>query len=147
MAQDVIDLDQFKTVEELRRELVALKRENIAALKTVDRLLKDLNKKVEEITHLQILVSNTVPVVIPEKDLHVDSAEEIAQVQLDRLREASKKRVLTLEEVRMYDLLVKNKHITKEKINSTVQAGSFRDVSDIELEKLLDKPSETGKNQ
>jgi phenylalanyl-tRNA synthetase alpha subunit len=135
MAQDVADL----SVEQLRRELLSLQRENNAAMKTIEKLLKDILKKNEEITHLQSLVSKTVPVIqssIDELKNDISPEEAIANLQLARLNLAASTRALTLEETRMYDLLVKNKRLSQDKSNQNVSKGSFRDVSEIELVKI-----------
>lgn len=127
------------SLEQLKRELVSLKRENEAYMKTIQKLLKDLNAKREEITQLQ-----TTPVVIPKDKPKEDLApeEEIADLQLERLRQSAKTRALTLEETRTFDLLVKNKRLSQDKSTENFSKGSFRDVSDIELIKLAGKSDE-----
>ncbi len=45
----------------------------------------------------------------------LSSEEEIAILQLERLKDMSRERLLTIEEVKMYDLLVKNLRLSKEK--------------------------------
>lgn len=133
---DIADLTEIKELDQLKREFEMLKRENNAALKTIDKLLKDLNKKNEEIKHLQGLINKTVPVIVPEqKQLGkklVKPEQEIADAQLELLRNASQTRPLTLEEIKMFDLLVKNKRIAQTEVNNTEQ-GAYRDVKDIEL--------------
>lgn len=143
METDVAEL----SVEQLKRECEALRRENRAAMLTVDKLLKDLNKKREEIAHLQSLVASAVPVIQAPKPAaapEMSPEESIAEIQLNKLHQAAKTRSLTLEEVRTYDLLVKNKRLAQEKSTQNVSQGSFRDVSDIELAKIagkIDEPS------
>lgn len=132
MAEDVANL----SLEQLKRELLSLQRENNAAMKTIEKLLKDINKKNEEITHLQNLVSQSVPVKKDTLALPADPETEIADLQLERLRAAAKTRTLTLEETRMFDLLVKNKRLAQDKSTQNLSKGSFRDVSEIELIKI-----------
>jgi len=136
---DVADL----SLEQLKNKVVSLERENRAAFATIDRLLKDLNTKREEIDHLTSLVSQTVPVVQPKASPVADVApeESIAEIQLAKLREISNKRTLTLEEVRTFDLLVKNKRLTQEKSTQNFSKGSFRDVSEVELIKIAQSKS------
>lgn len=141
MADKIADFDEFKTLEQLKRELITLKRENVAALKTIDKLLKDLNQKAEEIKSLQSLVSQTVPVIKKgEKlDLSVTPEEEIAALQLERLRSAARNRTLTLEETRMFDLLVKNKRLSQDESTINLSKANYRDVTDAALLKIAGK--------
>lgn len=139
MADDVVEL----SIEQLKRELLSLRRENQAAMKTIEKLLKDINKKNEEITHLQELVSKSVPVkqdIFPVVSAPIDPEAEIAELQLERLRLAAKTRTLTLEETRMFDLLVKNKRLSQDKSTENFSKGSFRDVSEVELIKIATLP-------
>lgn len=133
---EVADLTEIKELDQLKREFEMLKRENNAALKTIDKLLKDLNKKNEEIKHLQGLINQTVPVIVPEQKKLTKKAskpeQEIADAQLELLRNASQIRPLTLEEIKMYDLLVKNKRLAQTEPKNAEQ-GVYRDVKDIEL--------------
>lgn len=139
VANNITDLEEFKSVDQLNRELAALKRENVAAFKTIDRLLKDLSQKNEELKHLQSLVSQAVPVVkkeIPALATKITAEEEIAQLQLERLRQAAQNRTLTLEETRMYDLLVKNKRLSQDESTINLSKASYRDVSEADLIKI-----------
>lgn len=140
----VIDLEEFKSIDQLKRELVSLKRENVAALKTVDKLLKDLNLKSEEIKHLQSLVQQTVPVIKKETalDFNVTPEEEIASLQLDRLRAAARTRTLTLEETRMFDLLVKNKRLAQDESTINLSKAHYRDVTTDSLLQIASKKDE-----
>jgi predicted nucleic acid-binding Zn-ribbon protein len=140
MGSNVEDLKEHKNIGQLEREVTALKRENHAAMETITKLLKDLNKKQEQIDHLETLLAQTVPVVREESKViaSVSAEEEIAIFQLERLRQSAKARVLTLEEARMYDILVKNKKISQEEAQKTKPQSSYRDVSDVDLLKLLE---------
>src|SRR5271154_6356509 len=112
MSNKVSDLEEFKSIDQLRKELLTLTRECKAAMLTIDKLLKDNSQKNEEIKHLQSLISQAIPVIKKESQMisvSVMPEEEIAATQLERLRQAAKVRSLTLEEIRAFDLLVKNK--------------------------------------
>jgi hypothetical protein len=128
MSEDVADL----SLEQLKRELISLRRENSACFKTIEKLLKDINKKHEEIASLQKLVSQTVPVIQKSKET-LEPEAEIADLQLERLRESAQTRALTLEETRAFDLLVKNKRLAQEKSSKNSSVGAFRHVNEIEL--------------
>lgn len=139
MASKVSDMDEFKSIDQLKKEILTLTRENKAAMLTIDKLLKDANVKTEEIKHLQSLVSQTVPVIKKESQklsLAVSPEEEIAQTQLERLRQAAKSRILTLEETRMFDLLVKNKRLVLDESTINLGKNQYRDVTDADLLKL-----------
>jgi len=136
MNKEVTDLDNFKSIEQLKKEILGLKRENQAAMKTIEKLLKDLNKKSEEIAHLQGLLSQTVPVVAPEKKkifMNLTPEEEISMVQLDRLRKIAQTRALTLEETKIFDLLVKNKRLSQDESTINLSKSSYREVSEVDL--------------
>lgn len=142
MADKLADLDEYKSVDQLKREITSLKRENNAALKTVDKLLKDLNHKAEEIKSLQTLISQTVPVIkkdSPKVAITISAEEEIAQLQLERLRLAANSRTLTLEETRMFDLLVKNKRLSQDESTINLSKANYRDVSDADLLQIVGK--------
>lgn len=146
--EDIADL----SLEQLKRDLISVRRENQAAMKTIEKLLKDINKKNEEIEHLKHLLSQSVPVVQPIVEItkaKMSPEEEIADVQLAKLNQIAKTRSLTLEETRMYDLLVKNKRLAQEKSTQNITKGHFRDVSEVELIKIASKaksPNESEPN-
>lgn len=142
MSDKVADLSDFKSIDQLKRELTSLKRENNAAMKTIDKLLKDLSQKNEELKHLQSLVSQAVPVIKKDTSTVITSItpeEEIAHLQLERLRQAAKNRTLTLEETRMFDLLVKNKRLAQDESTINLSKASYRDVSDAALLQIASK--------
>lgn len=151
MADKVADLEEFKSIDQLKKELASLRRENNAAMKTIDKLLKDNSQKLEEIKHLQSVVAQTVPVLKkPETKLVTSVApeEEIAHLQLERLRQAAKSRTLTLEETRMFDLLVKNKRLAQDESTINLSKAHYRDVSDAALLQIAgkDESDETSDN-
>lgn len=133
---NVKDINDFKTVEQLNTEVIHLKRENHAALITIDKLLKDLSQKTEQIKHLENLVSQNVPTIKKEAGkltLQIDAATEIAELQLERLRQSANARTLTLEETRMFDLLVKNKRLAQDESTINLNKNQYRDVKDADL--------------
>jgi len=136
MSEDVADI----SLEQLKRDLVSLNRENQAAIKTIEKLLKDIKNKNDEIASLKSLLSKSVPLITDASKPETTPEEQIADLQLASLLAAAQKRVLTLEETRMYDLLVKNKRLAQEKSNSNQPKGSFRDVSEIDLIKIASSP-------
>lgn len=132
------DISELST-EQLKKELIILKRENHAALLTIDRLLIDLNKKREQVEHLETLITKNVPVIKKENNkisVIISPEEEIAQVQLERLRQSSLNRTLTLEEVRTFDLLVKNKRLVLDESTVNMGKNKLRDVEEADLLQL-----------
>jgi hypothetical protein len=114
-----------------------------AALKTIAKLLKDLADKNEKVKHLEEMLKRAPLPVMPPPQKLIDKPTvegEIADVQLERLRDASRSRTLTLEETRMYDLLVKNKRLAAEQSTVNLSKGSYKDLPDIELMKLVGPP-------
>jgi hypothetical protein len=149
VADKVADLEEFKSIDQLKRELTSLKRENNAAMTTINKLLKDISQKNEEVKHLQSLVSQTVPVIkkdSPPIITTLTAEEEVAILQLERLRQAAKNRTLTLEEVRMFDLLVKNKRLTQDESTINLSKASYRDVSDATLLQIATKDNDDETN-
>ena len=79
---------------------------------TVQKLLKEIESREEEINHLKQLLTqfsvqpgnNGLVTVSPISD-----EELIADVQLRKLKDKAKVSELTLDEIRKLDLLVKNK--------------------------------------
>jgi len=66
------------------------------------------------------------------------SEREIAEIQLARLQEISRNRNLTLEEIKMYDLLVKNLMLIKGKPTSINGKNKVDNLSDAELLNIAD---------
>lgn len=118
---------------QLKQEIAALKRENNAAMKTVNKLLKDLSEKNKQLEHFKSMVQQVVPIIKKEVVTSVTPEEEIADHQLERLRQVAKTRTLTLEEIRSYDLLVKNKRLSQDESTINVSKANYRDVSDAAL--------------
>ncbi len=139
MSNQVSEIDEFKSNDQLKKEILTLTRECKAAILTIDKLLKEANQKNDLIKHLESLVAQAVPVIKKESQLisvSVTPEEEIAQTQLERLRQAAKTRILTLEETRMFDLLVKNKRLVLDESTINLGKNQYRDVSDADLLKL-----------
>lgn len=129
--------------EQLRVELKA-------AMATIHKLLKDIAEYKEKITHLEEMLQRApLPVVQGKKKLlEAPSAEQqIAFTQIERLRLASEQRSLTLEEAKLFDILVKNKRLAEDKSTANVSKATYREVDDIELMKMVGdapNPEENG---
>lgn len=88
---------------------------NVGLNETVDKLLKQLEEKTKQINHLEELLKNTPTTSMVTNEGLIVSSDEliIAEQQLKALRQASMMRDLTLDEVKRYDLLVKNKRLAE----------------------------------
>lgn len=128
----VINLDEIKTVE-------ALKRENKAAILTIEKLLKELSESKEKIKHLESMVRNVVPVTTSVVKTEITPEEHIAELQLERLRGAAEMRSLTLEEARMYDILVKNKRLAQDQSTINLSKDNYKTFSSTDLLEIAGK--------
>lgn len=112
----------------------------MAAMKTITKLIMEMAEKNEKIKHLEeMLKRSPLPVVRNDNKLtQIASPEQqIAMTQIERLRLASEQRSLTLEEAKLFDILVKNKRLAEDKSTANVSKGTYRDVDDIELMKIV----------
>ena len=96
------------------------------------------------------MLEKTVPIVgekkvTPSFQFEIPAEEEIAEIQLQKLRDDSRKRKLTLEETRQYDLLVKNKRLSQEKSTVNLEKSNYREVTEADLLKIASKPEKDGK--
>lgn len=101
----------------LRIENAELAKQCAALSLTIDKAVKTLQEKDEEIAHLKMLLRN-VPTITDSSSglvevLAISEEEEIAQLQLEFLKKKARAGELTLEEVKKFDLLVKNKNLSK----------------------------------
>lgn len=139
MARNSDNFKELKTASQLKTELAKLKRENKAAYKTIDKLIAASKKKDEEISHLKSLLEQSVPVLIenktPQKVIKIEMPpeEEIADLQLEKLRQTARKRSLTLEETRQYDLLVKNKRLSQEQSTINLDNSDYKKIDEAKL--------------
>ena len=99
-------------VNTLRLKVLQMEKDNVALGEALDKALQALDKKDQEIKHLQTLLSGSAP------NLHlfpqnIPDEEIIALQQLESLKLISATRDLTLEEIKKFDLLVKNKRLSQ----------------------------------
>jgi hypothetical protein len=106
-----VDMTKGLSTSILRKNLAKMEQDNVALSQTVDKLLAELESRKSEIEHLKKLLtgsneSNIIRIEVTEE-------EHIAELQLERLKKKAEVGELTLEEVKKYDLLVKNKRLAK----------------------------------
>lgn len=137
--------DELLTVAQYKKELARMKKELNAAYKTIDKILRDNKEKNEKLEHMESLLEKNVPVIVDKKEktdqliqIDLSPEEEIAEIQLNKLKEASKNRALTLEEARIYDLLVKNKRLSRKESTINLESSNYRDVSEADLIKIAE---------
>lgn len=99
---------KFKTKKDLSAEVVSL-RSVVGAQELQNKLLLDsIDKKNKEIEHLKSLLSSQVPTVSGGL-VTVDNEGMIAELQLQKLKQAAQSRDLTLEEARKFEIFSKVK--------------------------------------
>lgn len=111
---------------------------------TVDHLLKEIESREEEISHLKKLLNNSINNPTSSLiEVNLSDEEFIADMQLRKLKDIAKTKQLTLDEIRMFDLLVKNKRLAQG--NATTIDGNAKSVKQLgptELLKLASKKIE-----
>lgn len=127
---NIHELAQSAAEKHLAESYIQLEKKAVALSETVQKLLKEIEAREEEITHLkQLLTSggitsgNGLVTVSPMTD-----EELIADVQLRKLKEKAKVSELTLDEIRKYDLLVKNKRLAQGEV-TTIQGSKVNEAS------------------
>lgn len=106
---------EFKDLVELKEHCVTM----FQALKTAT---EKLLKQEEEITQLQKLLGESVPILqAPVVRIEKSHEELICELELEKLYNESRARTLTLEETKRLDLLVKNLHVAREKNIKTAE--------------------------
>lgn len=119
--------DNIVTIHDISEKFVQatvidkFEQDNIRLSQELQDLKKQLKEKDNKIEHLEMMLksisNSTYMPILPE----VTDEEMIALKQLERLKDAAQIRPLSLEEVRIYDLLVKNKRLAQ---------GSATDIMD-----------------
>lgn len=129
--------DVIKTVEKkgitVEDYTLKLERDNVALQVTINKLADKLSQAEEEIINLKKMLFDTTPAI--EGLVQSMSDEElIADIQLRKLAEKAKFQELNLEEIKRYDLLVKNKRLAQGK--ATQIEGSKK--TELPASKLLE---------
>lgn len=108
---NIQDLEKNYEESSLKIQVDGYQKRNVELFQRIQDLENLLKTKEDEIKHLKELLDSSVPSFSP--NLIVDDAEVIAIKQLELLKQSSQMRPLSLEEVRIYDLLVKNKRLAQ----------------------------------
>lgn len=137
-----LDSSSTLSIAELASKIQVTKDEQIKVLEnkcyalneTLNKFVKALEDKEEEITHLKHMLYKGVPIIGDAITMHISDEELIADIQLRKLKEDAKMRKLTLEECKIFDLLVKNKRLAQ---------GNATDISGKPNDKIKAKDSKT----
>lgn len=107
----------------------SLQFDELSVLKIQNELLLEENKRLQQ--EINTLTSSK------QSKLKIDYSDEeiIAHMQLERLRMKAMEQELTLEEIKKYDLLVKNKRLSEDK--STINADYKKLPENIDDESLI----------
>lgn len=125
----------------LNDEIKQLQAHNVGLSQTIDKLLKQLEEKTNEIRHLQEMLMKSIPVIGDITPMIVSDEEVIAEYQLKALKSAAMMRDLTLDEVKRFDLLVKNKRLAQGNATTIeAQKNLPKNLSKEELLKIASKP-------
>jgi hypothetical protein len=101
-----MQFSQDQKIKELENKCFALN-------ETLTKFVKALEDKEEEIAHLKHLLYKGVPIIGEAIAINISDEELIADIQLNKLKVDAKIRKLTLEEIKIFDLLVKNKRLAR----------------------------------
>ncbi len=137
-----LDSSSTLSIAELASKVQVSKDEQIKHLEnkcfalneTLTKFVKALEDKEEEIAHLKHLLYKGVPVIGDAIAVNISDEELIADIQLRKLKDDAKVRKLTLEECKIFDLLVKNKRLAQ---------GNATDISGKPNDKMKTKDSKT----
>jgi hypothetical protein len=101
----------------------------------IDTLIKQLELKEDEILQLKKALSQSIPNSGQAINLILSDEEFIADIQLNKLKDSARVRQLTLDEIRMFDLLVKNKRLAQG--NATTIDGQVKSPKQLSQTELL----------
>ena len=117
------EISENSKENQLITQILKLEDKCSALSQVIDSLLKQVESKEEEISNLKSALDRSVPMIGEAIAINISDEELIADVQLRKLKEQAKTRELTLDEIRKFDLLVKNKRLAQgnaTEINSKV---------------------------
>lgn len=129
MAEIITLAGKFKNSKELQTYADA----QFLALKSATEQIEKLK---QEVAHLQDIIAQTVPLVGDNKvDIIIQSTEQsIIEAQIKILSDRALKSELTLEEVKVLDLLIKNKKLlSDEPTTITGERKKKREYTEAEL--------------
>lgn len=124
MAKEILDINKLLKESKDVQKFSAAQSDLITQLIDENKLLR------EKLTQMETAVKHTSDLSITDQP----SPESIVCMeQIQRIREKSNTRELTLEEVKRLDLLIKNLRLTQEQSTENVGKAKYRDVSEADL--------------
>lgn len=137
---NISTLSQITSEQQVKKYIFELEQKSVHLAQIVQQLTEKIQVKEEEIAHLHKLLNNqfsTENVIA----FHMTDEELIADIQLRKLKEQAQTRDLNLDEIKKFDLLVKNKRLAQG--NATViesQKSNLQALSKTELIQIASKP-------
>lgn len=93
-----------------------LEEANFALNKFNNDMMLKLAEKDKEISHLkELLLGGGVPLIIGEGLVASTPEEQLIQIQIQKIQSSAMVRELTLDEIKKFDLLIKNKNLIQER--------------------------------
>ena len=122
-----------------RTEIVRLEKHNVGLAETIDNMMKSLENKDAEITHLKKLLVGGHP-VIGQSNLMVSDELAMIDLQIKKLKEETMFRTMNLDETKRLDLLIKNKRLVLSDSKPTDRPALPRDVTPADLLVIASNP-------
>lgn len=137
---NIHSLTQITSEQQVKKYVYELEQKCTTLGQTIQQLMEKIQVKEEEIAHLHKLLNNNF-----SSDgliaIHMTDEELIADIQLRKLKEQAQSRDLNLDEIKKFDLLVKNKRLAQG--NATViesQKTHLQALSKSELIQIASRP-------
>lgn len=109
-------IEHTENPETLRQHNKSLESANFTLNEFNNSLMKKLQEKDAEISHLKnLLLGGNLPIFGNEGLVAATPEEQLIQVQIKKIQESSMLRELSLDEVKRFDLLMKNKNLIQER--------------------------------
>jgi hypothetical protein len=131
---DIHELSQNSQID-LKDSYLKLEKKCDGLSEMIDTLIKQLELKEDEILQLKKALSQSIPNSGQAINLILSDEEFIADIQLNKLKDSARVRQLTLDEIRMFDLLVKNKRLAQG--NATTIDGQVKSPKQLSQTELL----------
>ncbi len=127
-----IEAKEFQAKQVVKK----LEDDNLGLSLTVDKLLKELENKENQILHLEKMLGGQVPII---GDLSMPNEILIVEKQIALMHRNAKDRELTLDEAKRLDIYVKIKNGDKPKEDPNKNLSPLKDVTPRDLLKLAAK--------
>lgn len=106
----------------------------------IEKLLKEKELLKEKNTHLEKMLKDLATGIVT---LPMTKEETICMEQMEILKKRSEQRALSLEDVKIFDILVKNLKLIREGQVDEKKKDTFRDVEEIDLVAIATGPQKS----